>query len=140
MKSFREHVSEQSLNAFKHRHEASTAQQPEALAASAQRYLEGQGYKVKSLPRAGGVLLAAKAGSWNRLGYFLAHSAIVLICIGGLMDGNLVFKVQQGLGTKKIETRDIPQARCRRSRAVAIQSIVSRQCADSRLQRRRGFP
>lgn len=110
MKSFREHVSEQSLNAFKHKHEAVTTQTPEALAASVQRYLEGQGYKVKNLPREEGVLLAAKAGSWNRLGYFLAHSAIVMICIGGLIDGNLVFKVQQLLGYKKIETRDIPQS------------------------------
>ena len=110
MKSFREHVSEQSLNAFKHKHEASTMQPPEALAASAQRYLEGQGYKVKNLPREDGVLLAAKAGSWNRLGYFLAHAAIVIICIGGLMDGNLIFKAQQVLGYKKIETRDIPQS------------------------------
>ena len=110
MKSFREHVSEQSLNAFKHRHEAGTAHAPEALAASAQAYLEGQGYKVKNLPREDGVLLAAKAGSWNRLGYFLAHSSIVMICIGGLMDGNLIFKAQQVLGYKKIETRDIPQS------------------------------
>jgi len=110
MKSFREHVSEQSLNAFKHRHEAATGHAPEALAASAQRYLEGQGYKVRSVPRDEGVLLAAKAGSWNRLGYFLAHSAIVIICIGGLLDGNLIFKAQQVLGYKKIETRDIPQS------------------------------
>jgi cytochrome c biogenesis protein len=110
MKSFREHVSEQSLAAFKHKHEATTEHAPEMLAASAQRYLEGQGYKVKNLPREDGVLLAAKAGSWNRLGYLLAHSAIVMICIGGLMDGNLVFKVQQLLGYKKIETRDIPQS------------------------------
>jgi len=70
--SFREHVSEQSLNAFKHRHEAATAQSPEVLAASAQRYLEGQGYKVKSLPREDGVLLpprpaagTASAISWR---------------------------------------------------------------------------
>lgn len=110
MKSFREHVSEQSLNAFKHKHEAPTEHTPETLAASAQRYLEGQGYKVKNLPREEGVLLAAKAGSWNRLGYFLAHAAIVIICIGGLMDGNLIFKAQQVLGYKKIETRDIPQS------------------------------
>ncbi len=110
MKSFREHVSEQSLVAFKHKHEAATELSPEELAASAQRYLEGQGYKVKSLPRDEGILLAAKAGSWNRLGYFLAHSAIVIICIGGLMDGNLIFKAQQVLGYKKIETRDIPQS------------------------------
>ena len=110
MKSFREHVSEQSLAAFKHKHEAATAQAPEALAANAQAYLEGQGYKVRQVAREDGVLLAAKAGSWNRLGYFLAHSAIVMICIGGLMDGNLVFKAQQLLGMKKIETRDIPQS------------------------------
>ncbi|MHB1213899.1 MAG: cytochrome c biogenesis protein ResB [Thiobacillus sp.] len=110
MKSFREHVSEQSLNAFKHKHEADTDQSPETLAASAQAYLEGQGYKVRNLPREDGVLLAAKAGSWNRVGYLLAHSAIVMICIGGLMDGNLVFKAQQVLGYKKIETRDIPQS------------------------------
>ena len=110
MKSFREHVSEQSLKAFKHKHEVATEHPSGALAASAQRYLEGQGYKVKNLPREDGILLAAKAGSWNRLGYLLAHSAIVMICIGGLMDGNLVFKVQQSLGYKKIETRDIPQS------------------------------
>lgn len=110
MKSFREHVSEQSLNAFKHKHEAATTQAPEALATSAARYLEGQGYKVKHVAREDGVLLAAKAGSWNRVGYFLAHAAIVLICIGGLVDGNLVFKAQQLFGYKKIETRDIPQS------------------------------
>lgn len=110
MRSFREHVSEQSLAAFKHKHEAATALAPEMLAASAQRYLEGQGYQVRRVEREDGVLLAAKAGSWNRLGYFLAHSAIVIICVGGLMDGNLVFKAQQLLGMKKIETRDIPQS------------------------------
>jgi cytochrome c biogenesis protein len=110
MKSFREHVSEQSLKAFRHQHEVAFDQAPEALADRAQRYLEGQGYTVKNVPREDGILLAAKAGSWNRLGYLLAHSAIVLICIGGLLDGNLVFKVQQLLGAKKIETRDIPQS------------------------------
>ena len=110
MKSFREQVSEQSLAAFKHKHEAATAHAPEALAREAETYLAGQGYQVKRVSREDGLLLAAKAGKWNRLGYFLAHSAIVLICVGGLMDGNLVFKAQQLLGMKKIETRDIPQS------------------------------
>ncbi|MCA1979373.1 MAG: cytochrome c biogenesis protein ResB [Thiobacillus sp.] len=110
MRSFREHVTDQSLAAFKHQHVVETTQSPADFAARAQAYLEGQGYQVRQLPREDGLLLAAKAGSWNRLGYFLAHSAIVLICIGGLMDGNLVFKAQQALGMKKIETRDIPQS------------------------------
>ena len=110
MRSFREHVSDNSLTAFKHQHETPITQTPETYAASAQAYLQAQGYKVKNLPREEGILLAAKAGSGNRVGYLLAHSAIVLICIGGLLDGNLIFKVQQMLGTKKIETRDIPQS------------------------------
>jgi cytochrome c biogenesis protein len=110
MKNFREHVSETSLQAFKHRHETSITQPPDSYAASATAYLTARGYKVKTLPRESGVLLAAKAGSGNRVGYLLAHSAIVLICLGGLIDGNLVFKAQQLLGFKKIETRDIPQS------------------------------
>lgn len=110
MRSYREHVTEQSLAAFRHRHEVPTSQPVEALAMEARRYLESRGYRTKTLPREDGVLVAAKAGSWNRLGYFLAHLAIVLICIGGLLDGNLVFKAQQLLGIKKIETRDIPQS------------------------------
>lgn len=110
MRSFREQVSEISLTSFKHQHEVSIVQAPETYAASAQAYLQAQGYKVKHVPRDAGVLLAAKAGSGNRVGYLLAHSAIVLICIGGLLDGNLIFKVQQLLGTKIIETRDIPQS------------------------------
>lgn len=110
MRSYREHVSETSLTAFKHQHQAAITQPPEAYAAAAQTYLQGRGYKVKQVPREEGILLAAKAGSGNRVGYLLAHSAIVLICIGGLLDGNLIFKVQQLLGTKKIETRDIPQS------------------------------
>ncbi len=67
MKSFREHVSDASLAAFKHQHEAATELAPQALAANAQAYLAGHGYKAKILPREDGVLLAAKAGSWNRL-------------------------------------------------------------------------
>lgn len=110
MKSYREQVSEQSLAAFKHKHEVETPHSPEVFATQAEAYLTGQGYQVKRVPREEGLLLAAKAGKWNRLGYFLAHAAIVMICIGGLMDGNLVFKAQQLLGMKKIETRDIPQS------------------------------
>jgi cytochrome c biogenesis protein len=56
------------------------------------------------------VLLAAKAGSYQRLGYILTHAAIVVICIGGLLDGNVPFKVQELLGLKTVETRDIPES------------------------------
>ena len=55
----------------------------------------------------GSELIAAKAGTYQRLGYILTHSAIVIICFGGLLDGNLPLKVQELLGNKKIETLDL---------------------------------
>lgn len=110
MRSFREHVADTSLAAFKHRHEAATTHAPDALADTAQTYLQGRGYDVRRVARDDGLLLAARTGRWNRAGYFLAHAAIVMICIGGLMDGNLVFKAQQMLGLKQVETRDLPQS------------------------------
>ncbi len=110
MKNFREHVTEQSLAAFSHKHKVEHSQDGQALAGKMAAYLQGQGFHSKTLARENGILVAAKRGAANRLGYLLAHSAIVLICIGGLLDGNLVFKAQQLMGMKKIETRDIPQS------------------------------
>ena len=110
MKSFREQVTEQSLNAFSHQHTVHHVLPAQTVADKATAYFTTQGYKVKTVPREEGMLVAAKRGAASRLGYFLAHGAIVLICIGGLLDGNLVFKAQQLLGYKKIETRDIPQS------------------------------
>jgi cytochrome c biogenesis protein len=58
----------------------------------------GGGWKVKlqqrgRRPRAGW-MVAAKAGAVNKLGYIAAHSAIVLVCIGGLLDGDLMVRAQ----------------------------------------------
>lgn len=115
MKSFREHVTEQSLAAFSHKHAVAHTQTAVALADKTVAYLLGQGFKVKTNvreanTREASVLVSAKRGAASRLGYLFAHGAIVLICVGGLLDGNLIFKAQQLMGWKKIETRDIPQS------------------------------
>ncbi len=110
MKNFREHVTEQSLAAFSHKHEVAHDRDEQTLGNRMAAYMQHQGFRTRTHLRENGVLIAAKRGAASRLGYLLAHSAIVLICIGGLMDGNLVFKAQQLLGMKKIETRDIPQS------------------------------
>ena len=47
-------------------------------------------------------MLAAKAGAANKLGYIAAHSAIVLVCVGGLLDGDLVVRAQMWFGGKAI--------------------------------------
>jgi len=63
--------------------------------------------------RAGGTMVAARKGRVNKLGYLSAHSAIVLICLGGLFDGDLVVKAQMALtGKSTFEggglIRDVP--------------------------------
>ncbi|MFX7879417.1 cytochrome c biogenesis protein ResB, partial [Acinetobacter baumannii] len=42
----------------------------------------------------------AKAGAANKLGYILAHAAIVVICIGGLLDGDMLIRAQMWFGGK----------------------------------------
>lgn len=53
-------------------------------------------------------IVAAKKGAGSRLGYIFTHLAIVIICIGGLVDGNVPLKVAEMTGDIQVETRNIP--------------------------------
>lgn len=111
MRTFKEHATDASLSAFAHKHEFATSLDTEIFKSRVSAYLASRKFRFRILPRADdGMLIAAKSGSASHWGYFSAHAAIVVICLGGLLDGNLVFKAQQLLGLKKIETRDIPQS------------------------------
>lgn len=107
IRSYREQATEQSLRHFHHYAEFATHGNPLNLL---MRYLDAQGYRYKQVHNNDAVLLAAKRGSANRLGYLFTHSAIVLICIGGLLDSNLPLKIEQAFGIKRLETRDIPES------------------------------
>ncbi|MEO7128325.1 MAG: cytochrome c biogenesis protein ResB, partial [Rhodoferax sp.] len=87
LKEYKEDIREQSLKAFGHRAEAVLDEQPEAAAQRVGKTLAGGGWKVKMQQRSNGWMVAAKAGSISKLGYIAAHSAIVLVCVGGLLDG-----------------------------------------------------
>ena len=106
IRNYKENIREQSLKAFGHRAEADVPGSTEEAAKRIGQQLAQGGWKVKMQQRdtaAGpgtGWMLAAKAGSANKLGYIAAHSAIVLICIGGLFDGDLVVRAQMLLGGK----------------------------------------
>ncbi len=50
--------------------------------------------------RHGATLIAAKRGALTKLGYISAHLAIVIICLGGLLDSNLPIKLQMWLFNK----------------------------------------
>lgn len=110
MKSFRTGAREASLRQFAHQHVTHTALPRSEAAQQVTAYLAAQGYKSRNKEQPDGLLVAAKAGSWNRMGYLLAHSAIVLICVGGLLDGDLPLKLEMMLGAKQPANLDKPYA------------------------------
>jgi len=97
-KAYKENIREQSLKAFPHRAEGELGETPEVAANRIGQTLLGSGWKVKlqsrTTPAGTGWMVAAKAGTANKIGYLAAHSAIVLVCIGGLLDGDLMVRAQ----------------------------------------------
>jgi cytochrome c biogenesis protein len=100
MRSWKDHVRERSLRAFHHRGEFDTARSRADTVANVSALLVNRGYRVKPVQHEGATLVAAKAGAFNKLGYILAHSAIVVICIGGLLDGDMLIRAQMWFGGK----------------------------------------
>ena len=103
-KAFKENIREQSLKSFPNRASNTLSEGPEAAAHRMGQQLLGSGWKVKlqsrETPEGLGWMLAAKKGVANKIGYLAAHSAIVLICIGGLLDGDLIVRAQMWFNGK----------------------------------------
>ena len=118
LKTYKENIREQSLKAFGHKASAELAESAEAAAKRIGALLVSGGWKVKlqsrelpagadaaaGSPTALGWMVAAKAGAANKIGYIAAHSAIVLVCIGGLLDGDLIVRAQMLLNGKTVYT------------------------------------
>ena len=107
IRNYKENIREQSLKAFHHKAEFDLAgEAPQAGAERIGRLLAKNGWKVRLQPRevaAGtGVMVAAKKGSANKIGYIAAHSAIVLVCLGGLLDGDLFVRAMTWMGGKSV--------------------------------------
>jgi cytochrome c biogenesis protein len=102
MKSWKDRVREGSLRAFHHKGEFPLVPSARAdTAAKLQRLAGKMGYKfVTRETDSGATLIAAKRGALTKLGYISAHLAIVIICIGGLLDSNLPIKLQMWLFNK----------------------------------------
>ncbi|WP_341921074.1 cytochrome c biogenesis protein ResB [Polaromonas sp. YR568] len=106
LNQLKENIREQSLKAFGHRAEAALDEGPEAAARRIGQTLVQGGWKVKLQQRTTsggeGWMVAAKAGAANKLGYIAAHSAIVLVCVGGLLDGDLIVRAQMWFNNKTV--------------------------------------
>lgn len=108
MRHYRLDVQAKSMRTFKHRDEWETTGTPESAAKALGERLQGLGYSTRIKQRGEEVMLAAKKGSISRLGYLLSHIAIVVICVGALIDGNVPLKLAEMTGEIKAETRNIP--------------------------------
>jgi cytochrome c biogenesis protein len=120
LKTYKEHVREQALGAFHHRGQAEVAETRDAAFERISALLVHSGWKAKVQVRKDGerelgTMIAARRGTANKLGYIAAHSAIVLVCVGGLLDGDLIVRAQMALQGKSSYTgggmmRDVPAA------------------------------
>ena len=97
LKAYKEHVRVQSLQAFRHKARGVVGEDREATLARVNGLLAGGGWKARAQVRDNGVMVAARKGSANKIGYLAAHGAIVLICVGGLLDGDLIVRLQMAL-------------------------------------------
>ncbi|AMP02913.1 cytochrome c biogenesis protein ResB [Collimonas pratensis] len=95
MRSWRENVREQSLRNFHHKAEWISSTAPAVLTGQLVARIAAKGYKTKLVAKDNATLITAKQGAANKWGYIFAHSAIVIICIGGLLDSDLPIRAQQ---------------------------------------------
>ncbi|MFM7481453.1 MAG: cytochrome c biogenesis protein ResB [Candidatus Methylopumilus sp.] len=107
---FKDSLEEKSLLSFTHHFVIKNKK--DVSTSKVLQYLKQSKYKIKEkLKENGDFLIVAKKGDYQPIGYILTHIGVVIICIGGLLDGNLIFKAQELLGYKKIETLDIPASK-----------------------------
>lgn len=104
MKSFRLNATAKSLAHMKYNQMVSGHLQPEIV----QQYLTVQGFKIQTEMRQdGSVIIAAKKGAMNKWGYIWAHLALIVICLGGLIDSNLFLKIGMLVGKIQPDTTSV---------------------------------
>ncbi|MDN5842451.1 MAG: cytochrome c biogenesis protein ResB [Alcaligenaceae bacterium] len=106
-RTFREYIRGSSLKAFHHRVEVNSSEPLQATCDSVTGLLRGQGYRFRLRKDEDAIMVAAKKGSANRLGYIFAHVAIVVICLGGLLDSELPVRLQTWLFDKQPVTENM---------------------------------
>ncbi|MFC1772160.1 cytochrome c biogenesis protein ResB [Pseudomonadota bacterium] len=108
MRSYRTRVQRKSLEAFHQRREWQVAASGIDIQKALGGWLSNHGYRFRVKSGDDHILLAAMRGRLNRLGYFCTHTAIVVICLGALFDGNFPLVLREAAGKLKPETRDLP--------------------------------
>ena len=101
IRRFQGSLSHNSFKKFKNYYEFSSDKSLNTLT----EILNKAGFRIKASKDKD--ILVAKKGDLQKLGYIFTHLAIIVISIGGILDGNLYFKLQESFGFKKIESRNL---------------------------------
>jgi len=104
---FRLNAQEKSLRTMANQQEWQVAQETQQVADKAQQFFKGAGYRLRIKKRGDEQVFAMIKGGLSRFGYIFTHVGIVVICIGGLIDGNLPLKIKEWRGAISLETRNI---------------------------------
>jgi cytochrome c biogenesis protein len=81
LQAYRENATEKSLRAFSHQAQYASTLSPQQAQQELGHFLTVRGFRFKTVQQQdGSQLIAAKAGSYQRLGYIFTHAAIVIIC------------------------------------------------------------
>ncbi len=123
MTSYRSKVGENEIRAMRdHVEWPHLPMSVEAAAIESRRVLVEQGFRFKEKRVQEGYMFFARKGMLNRLGYVFTHVAIVVICIGGLMDSRLWLSYQEMMGKLKVETRSVPLSQVPAESRVGIEN------------------
>ena len=95
MRSWRENVRVESLRNFHHKADWQAPLSRSGLAEQSALRLRHAGYATKIVEKDGAVLVSAKKGAGNKFGYIFAHTSIIVILLGGMLDSELPVRVQQ---------------------------------------------
>jgi cytochrome c biogenesis protein len=111
MVRFRTRVRAESLRGFHLRAEWRLPDRdPDAVLAEVTALFRARGYRWRVGDHGDHRVAAAMKGRHHRLGYLCTHAAVVVIGVGGLLDGNLWLKLKEWRGQIALETRDLAAA------------------------------
>jgi len=120
MRNFRMGVKFKSLRAFHFNRQWEPDTDPETAVAMVSSAARAYGYRTRQKDHGDHVVVAAMKGSLNRLGYIFTHVAIVVICVGALVNGHIPLKLRALTGSLKIETKDVPASQVPKSSWLSV--------------------
>ena len=107
MREYRQNIQLKTLENYSNSHTYQIAHSMEDVQHVVEKIFPLNGYSARLKEGDDYTLIAGMKGAGSRLGYVLTHLAIVLVCIGGLIDGNAILKAREMLGQLTPETQNI---------------------------------